>query len=206
MAATRSSEPRLLLVEGADDEHVIKHIYEQVVRPLDFDIEQMSGVDQVAEEVDAHAKVRDRTALGVVVDANSDTGARWHSIRDGLARAGIEAPPQLPTGGALIEPTRRGQPTVGVWLMPDNESGGEVEDFVAGLISDDDVVWPLARDYIDRIPDEERPPKVSKAQVHAWLAARAEGAPMGGAIGQGKFDLECDAAQEFSAWLRGVFG
>lgn len=206
MARTRSDASRLLLVEGKDDEHVVKHLYMETVRPQDFDIEQMGGVDQVSEEVDAHAKVPERTALGVVVDANSDVDGRWRSIRNGLARAGIQAPEQLPSGGALIPPTQRGQPTVGIWLMPDNKTGGEIEDFVSGLISDDDVVWPLARDYIDRIPTEERPPKVSKAQVHAWLAARAEGAPMGGAIGQGKFDLECDAAQAFSTWLRGVFG
>ena len=205
MARLRSPAPRLLLVEGKDDEHVVKHLYTEAVGPIDFEVERMGGVDQVGEEIDAHAKVPDRTALAVVVDANSDMGSRWQSIRDGLARASIDAPPELPLGGALIEPTRSGQPTVGVWLMPDNKNGGEIEDFVAGLITGDDVVWPLACDYIDRIPDEERPRKLSKARVHAWLAARAEGAPMGGAIGQGKFDLECDAAHRFSAWLRGVF-
>lgn len=206
MARIRSGAPRLLLVEGNDDEHVVKHLYTETVKPPDFDIEQMGGVDQVSEEVDAHAKVPDRSALGVVVDANSDVNGRWHSIRDGLARAGIQAPEHLPPGGALIPATQSGQPTVGIWLMPDNKTSGEIEDFVSGLISDDDVVWPLACDYIDRIPDEERPLKLSKARVHAWLAARAEGAPMGGAIGQGKFDLECDAAQTFSTWLRRVFG
>lgn len=192
-------------MEGPDDEHVVSHIYAQTVGQPDFRVKKMSGVDRVGEAVEAQSKVPGRTALAVVVDADSNAGGRWHSIRHGLARADIEAPATLPPDGAIIPSTRRGQPTVGVWLMPDNAANGEVEDFVASLIADDDVVWPLAYDYIDRIPHDEQPSKPSKARVHAWLAARAEGARMGGAIGAGKFDLESDAAQAFTAWLRAVF-
>ena len=166
----------------------------------------MGGVDQVAEEADAHAKVPGRTALGIVVDANSDLDGRWQSIRNGLLQADIALPQNLPSGGAVIPPNRGGQPTVGVWLMPDNLNQGELEDFLSDLISAEDVVWPLACEFIEQIPTEERPSKMSKARVHAWLAARAEGARMGGAIGQGKFDLESGPARTFAAWLQGVFG
>ena len=116
MIPARPTDPRLLLVEGVDDEHVIRHLYEETVGSLDVRIEQMGGVDQVAEEADAHAKVPGRTALGIVVDANSDVNGRWQSIRNGLLQADIDVPRDLPSDGAVIPPERDGQPTVGVWL------------------------------------------------------------------------------------------
>ena len=47
-------------------------------------------------------------------------------------------------------------PRVGVWLMPDNESAGELEDFVARMIPGDDPVWPLSESYIEGIPLVDR--------------------------------------------------
>lgn len=59
--------------------------------------------------------------------------------------------------------------------MPDNREPGELEDFTQRLIPDHDPVWPLARDYVAGIPESNRkfrPGKVSRAEVHAWLATR----------------------------------
>ena len=38
--------------------------------------------------------------------------------------------------------------------MPDNQSTGELEDFIQRLIPADDAVWPRAEGYIDGIPAE----------------------------------------------------
>ena len=54
--------------------------------------------------------------------------------------------------------------------MPDNQSPGELEDFVATLIPDDDPIWPLAKEYIHAIPTEHKKFSEShtvKAQVYA---------------------------------------
>ena len=77
-------------------------------------------------------------------------------------------------------------PRVGIWLMPDNQSLGELEDFVAQMIPDNDPVWPLSQDYISRIPEEHREfaeNKTSTAEVYAWLATREDPRQMGAAIG-----------------------
>ena len=51
---------------------------------------------------------------------------------------------------------RPSQPRVGIWLMPDNASTGELEDFVMQLIPEDDSVWPLSKQYIGEIPQADR--------------------------------------------------
>ena len=101
-----------------------------------------------------------------------------------------------------------GEPRVGVWLWPDNESIGEIEDFVARMIPCDDPVWPLSRCYINSIPVEQRPfseGKTARAEVHAWLAARARPRLMGTAIRAGDLDVSGVLATRFASWLEKLF-
>ena len=100
-------------------------------------------------------------------------------------------------------------PRVGVWLMPDNESPGELEDFVAQMIPDGDPVWPLSQDYIDGIPVSDRKftaGKTLRAKIHAWLAAREDPRQMGAAIGTYDLDIGGDLCTRFTAWLDMLFG
>lgn len=204
MAASRTAGPRLLLVEGADDEHVVRHLLEQTHGTLNFDIEQLGGVARIRAEIEAQAKVPGRTVLGIVVDANSDAAARWQSIRVALERADIQLP-QLPDPhGTIISPAAAGVPKVGVWLMPDNQRAGELEDFLAALIPPDDDVWELAQRYVEQVPGHQLS-KPAKARLHAWLAVRTDGGRLGTSISAGAFDLQQPAARSFVGWLRRVF-
>ena len=194
----------VLLVEGQDDEHVARHIWWRHAEDAPFCIKVMGSEAELRRVIFAEVKAEGRLALGILLDANTDPGARWQSVRDRLAQAGIAAPERLSPDGTIIE----GRPRVGVWLMPDNAASGELEDFVAQMIPDCDPVWPLSQDYIEGIPCAERKfrkKKKARAQVHAWLAAREDPRRMGEAIRTR--DLEVDGAlcQEFVAWLKALF-
>ena len=92
--------------------------------------------------------------------------------------------------------------------MPDNVRAGELEDFIAAMIPAGDPVWPLAQEYINGIPArhrEFRPRKILKAQLHAWLAARAEPRPMGSAIRTGELRVDGPLCQIFADWLVRLF-
>jgi hypothetical protein len=204
VAVSRSVGPRLLLVEGADDEHVIRHLHEQTLGPLDFDIGQMGGIAQIRQEVEAQAKVPGRTTLGIVVDANSDAVARWQSVRDALLLAGIQLPHAPDLFGTVVPPSAAGAPKVGVWLLPDNQRPGELEDFLAALVPPGDDVWELAQQYVDQVPGDQLS-KPAKARLHAWLAVRTDGGRLGTSISAGAFDLQQAVAQLFVDWLRRVF-
>ncbi len=204
MTADSPAGPRLLLVEGADDEHVIGHLCEQTQGAANFDIAQLGGVSQMREEIEAHAKVPGRTALGIVIDANSDPQARWQSVSDAVERVGTALPTTPEPDGTVVTPSADGVLRVGVWLMPDNKGPGELEDFLAELIPPGDDVWDLARRYVEQVPDDQLS-KPAKARIHAWLAVRTAGGRLGTSISAGVFDVQQPAAQSFVRWLHRVF-
>ncbi len=205
------SHPRVLLVEGPDDKHVVIHLRERSGLAQNFEIVEKEGINTLLDSIEVEADIPGRTVLGVVLDADDNPGARWQALTDRLNRLRQEDHfdlPDLPSrpepSGTIIE----GRLRIGIWLMPDNRSTGELEDFVGSMIPSGDPVWPLAEAYIEGIPPAERkfgPGKMQRAKVHAWLATREEPRRMGLAIKAR--DLVTDAANSaaFVGWLRTLF-
>lgn len=196
---------RVLLVEGPDDKHVVRHLCRRHADIPAFDILDKGGFTNVKSAIGPEIKVSGRTALGILVDANRHPARRWAAVAHQLGQAVDQPPTHLGATGAVVE----GRPRTGVWLMPDNESAGELEDFIERLIPPDDPVWPTAQRYIDGIPTDQRklsPDKVLRARIHAWLAARAEPRKMGAAIGAGDLDATAPLAIQFIDWVRRLFG
>ena len=137
-------------MEGPDDKHVVQHLYRKAFdAEPPFNVIEKEGYERLRDANGAELKAPGRRAVGIVVDANDDPRARWTAVTDRLRSAlkhdGIEDPTPR---GMIVE----SEPRVGVWLWPDNASGGEVEDFVTKMIPDDDPVWPLSVRYIENIP------------------------------------------------------
>lgn len=200
---------RALLVEGDDDLHVVTHICIRAGIPQ-FDIDPKGGKDELLKSIPYEALVEDRIALGVMLDANGDPASRWQAIADRFREAGIELPSFPQTEGVVIpsDPSAR-LPRIGVWMMPDNESPGELEDFLKEMLPPNDPVWPLARAYIDGIPPDHREfqeGKTLRAQVHAWLAAREDPRQPGLAIKARDLKIDGPLCVRFTAWLRQLFG
>ena len=191
---------RVLLVEGVDDKHVVRHLSQPQPDMPEFDILDKNGFSNLVDAIGPEIKVAGRVAVGILVDANDNPDQRWQAVSDRVWKAGIEAPP--------LETVIEGRPRVGVWLMPDNGSAGELEDFIARLIPTGDPVWPKAQAYIEGIPVADRKfaeGKLQRARIHAWLAARREPRKMGTAIGAGDLNAAAPLATTFSAWLRALF-
>ena len=180
MARPNSSLPKscVLLVEGPDDKHVVQHILERYQIRLDFAVEDRGGVEPVLDSVGAELRVPGRQALGILVDANTDLSARWDAVKARLLTEEIGLP-QRPVAGGTISPTGS-KPRVGVWLMPDNTSTGELEDFVVQMMPAGDPVWPMSQGYIDAISDQDRKfsrQKTQRAKLHAgWQPEKIPGA------------------------------
>ena len=197
---------RVLLVEGHDDKHVVKHLYrKRFGSEPPFSVVDKGGFDILRAHIGPEIKATDRKVLGIVADANDDLQARWAALTDRLRRAfpDIEIGDPGPCG--MIVPT---EPRVGIWLWPDNESSGEIEDFVTTMIPADDPVWPLSQRYIEGIPEEDRrfsKGKTARAKLHAWLAARAEPKFMGTSIHAGDLEIHGTLATRFADWLRKLF-
>ena len=204
---TGSGPDRVLLVEGRDDRHVLDHI-RRFHNPMPFfEIVDKEGLEKLIAAIGPELKAPGRRAVGIVVDANEDIEARWAAVTDRLGRAGVEVGDRDPSG-TVIRGTSP-DPDVGVWIMPDNQSPGELEDFIETMIPRDDSVWPLSRAYIDGIPVESRlfsSRKELRAKVHVWLATRERPRPMGLAIGAGDLEVGGTVCVELTTWLRRLFG
>lgn len=171
----------------------------------DFSISDKNGFPNLKAAISPEIKVPGRTALGILVDANDDCNARWQAIDHHLRQAAVNAPTHATPTGTVVE----GRPRVGIWLMPNNRSAGELEDFIERLMPTNDPIWPKARRYIDGIPAADRKfatGKILRAEIHAWLATRAAPRKMGAAIGAGDLNATHPLATQFVDWLRRLFG
>ena len=195
---------RVLLVEGPDDKHTVLNLCGVSANMPTFDIDDKEGAPNLLKSIRGEILMEGRTAVGIVLDANGDPNGRWQAVAGRLRDADIQPPEAPAPTGIIIE----GNPRVGVWLMPDNQSCGELENFVERMIPCDDAVWPLSQDYIDGIPEANRKfteGKILRAKVHAWLAARKVPRKMGQAIGAGDLNVETVDAENFVTWLRKLF-
>ena len=201
---------RVLLVEGQDDKHVVLHLcnFHQPMPEfciLDKEDEAgKGGINVLLEDIGLEILAPGRKAVGILVDADDDLNARWSAVTDRLREEKIEVPSNPEYTGTIIDST----PRVGIWLMPNNTSPGELENFVSEMIPDDDLVWPLSEDYIDGIPQADRKfteKKILRAKIHAWLATREDPRQMGAAIGARDLHTDGTLSTAFANWLRKLF-
>ena len=200
-----SHHPRVLLVEGQDDKHVVRHLCDGDESIPQFHIVDKEGIDNLLAAIALEVRAPGREVVGIVVDADNDPVSRWQAVSGRLARENIQMPGNSDSAGTIIN----GTPRIGIWIMPDNRSPGELEDFVATMIPEDDPIWPRSGEYIDGIPARERrfsPDKVMRAKIYAWLATRRMPGRMGSAIGAGDLRVFGEPGTDFSAWLGTLFG
>ncbi|MCX5647298.1 MAG: hypothetical protein NTZ17_21845 [Phycisphaerae bacterium] len=202
---------KILLVEGSDDEHVLKHVCgTRGVQELD-EIKPQGGVEQLLESFPVRLNESDVEALGVVIDADTDLAARWRSLKDRLTKAGYENVPSDPvsTGTILNPPSDALLPRVGIWIMPDNQTRGILEDFLRFLVPQGSCLFEHVQSSVAAIPEGER--RFSqlaqpKAIIHTWLAWQEEpGKPLGTAITARYLDPGVAQVDVLVSWLNKLF-
>ena len=201
------SPDHILLVEGQDDEHVVLHLCRRHNMGPTFSIKDKEGFPNLRSSISSEIKASERRAVGILVDANGNVNDRWKAVTAQLQKANIKAPSSPDPTGTIIA-GQNGQPRVGIWLMPDNNASGELENFVTQMIPASDPVWPRSQGYIDDIPEAERKfsqSKTPRAKLHAWLAAREDPRKMGSAIRANDLDSNGPLCQNFLAWLMRLF-
>ncbi len=202
---------KILLVEGSDDEHVLKHICgERGVGKLDG-VKPQGDVLRLLANFPVRLKESDVEALGVVIDADTDLAARWQSFHDRLTKTGylnIPAYP-APSGTILAPPSDSLLPRVGVWIMPDNQTNGILEDFLRFLVPSGSKLFEHAESSVATIPEGEllfSQFDEPKAIIHTWLAWQKEpGRPLGTAITAKFLDPHVAQVDVLVTWLKRLF-
>lgn len=200
----------VLLVEGSDDEHVVKHLCGHHGLPQ-LEIANLGGIEKLIESFPIRLKESDVSALGVLVDADTDLQARWRSLRDHLLSAGYPKAPKSPKSAGTIwqAPADTLLPRVGIWLMPDNKTSGILEDFLRFLVPAESPLFAHVEQSVAGIPAEQRrfsDLATPKAIIHTWLAWQEKpGKPLGTAITARYLDASVPQVTGFVDWLRQLF-
>jgi len=210
--------PRLH-VEGIDDLHTIKHLLsrhgvdlparEVVAHALPL-IEPAGNVERLLKGMEASVEASALGAVAFVLDADTPMLNRWSAVRDRLRRVEVESPQRPPAEGFIGVSTKY-QSTVGVWLMPDNQRDGTLEDFLQMLIAEGDGLIGYAKrtaTHARRKKGARFPAaRHDKAVIHTWLAwQETPGLPYGSAVAAHFFRHDSPAALAFVSWFKRLFG
>ena len=204
---------KILLVEGDDDAHVLKHICGNRGIPHLDEVKQLGGDRNLLSTIAVQLKASNEEGdvVGVVMDADTNVDARWQSIRHRFLEAGyhdVNVPEQPDPCGTILEsPGGTLLPRAGIWIMPDNTTTGILEDFLAFLVPQPDSLFEHVNTSVDSIPDRrfselDKP----KAIMHTWLAWQKEpGQPYGTAIMSRFLDATLPQADILVSWLNRLF-
>ena len=213
MPGPKLSPPNLLIVEGVNDREFVYHLTNHVDIPHGaYEIHRweknIGGFQTVVNSLPGFLVGSDVQRLGIVVDADEHPAHHWTSVVNKLRDFGYNLPSRPVRGGVVhSEPGKR--ILVGLWLMPDNESTGMLENLAAALIVPGDPLWGRAVDAVTRIPDSERrfkPTYEAKAHMHTWLAWQDEpGTQLGLAFDRHYLDAAAPPAVDFVQWLKRLF-
>ncbi len=203
---------RIVMVEGKDDEHVIKHLCGTRGIPRCLTVEPYESVERLMESIPVRLKATyEGDVVGIVLDADANIQSRWAAIRGRLQQLNYVNLPVTPVhSGTIIDaPADSPFPRVGIWLMPDNKMHGILEDFLALLVPANSAAFERVKRTVAEIPDDERlfsPVAAPKVLIHTWLAwQETPGLPFGTAITARFLDPLHARADSFVAWLRELF-
>lgn len=117
MAARNRLPTRLLLVEGKNDSAVVQSLCQSHDIPEVFVVQPKDGDTRLLEGRPLEIRRRGLERLGVVLDSDVDTQARWASLRGILRREGYASvPDDLGLEGTAV--SEGGRPRSGAWIMP----------------------------------------------------------------------------------------
>lgn len=195
-----------LLVEGIDDKHVILALCNKFDIPETFEIIDCKGIDILFEQIPVRIKEPDIEILGIIIDADSDLLSRWENIKQIFAGKNFKLPKELPKTGLIVP----GNITIGIWIMPNNNLNGMLEDFVTFLVPANDKLLPIINENLNEIEvnklNKYKPVHKSKAVIHSWLSVQEEpGTPMGLSITKRYLTTDEKNCASFVQWLNDLF-
>jgi hypothetical protein len=175
--APTSGRGLLLACEGVDDEQFLIRMLAHL-QIVDVAVRRYDGKPRLPQFL---LGLRDSTefetvqALGIFRDADASAQSAHQSVRDRLQRLMLPRPHR---SGELITDTCEFDGivrTVGIFIVPDGQSAGELEDLCLRAIAADPAL-DCARDFLECVRTHAgiacRQQDQSKAWLNSWLASR----------------------------------
>lgn len=197
-----------LLVEGNDDQHVVWALCEQFKVDETFDVIDCEGIEKLLDQIPVRFKQSNVDTIGIIIDADSDLLIRWNNLKVLLNAQGFVLPDDIPKSGLIVFET--GRISIGIWIMPNNDLNGMLEDFMAFLVPSDDNLLPIIKENLNVIEKKQlnkyKSIHKSKAIIHSWLSVQEDpGTPMGLSITKRYLTTEEGICLNFVSWMKGLF-
>ena len=210
----------LIIVEGENDKKFIHALAARMGSAIADELIRPAGSkSDVKSELKAQLKSTHLyNTVSVVLDADDNPDGTWQSILNILIQSGkynVSLKTPMPAGGIIFDPKDSNDIRIGVWIMPNNQNAGMLEDFVATLMQDGDKVYEKAQNTIADLDAHRemydhlfKHVHLSKAVIYTWLAWHdSPEQTMGQAVQKNLFDdlkLQSENCQNFISWLRQV--
>jgi len=194
-----------LLVEGNDDQHVIWALCKRFKIDETFDVIDCGGFNKLFEQIPIRLKQSGVDSIGIMIDADSDLNLRWISLKQLLQEKGYIIPNDLPKDGLIVMGSNKIK--IGIWIMPDNNLSGMLEDFISFLIPSNDSLLPVVKKNLINIESKKlnkyKSVHKSKAIIHSWLAIQDDpGTPLGLSITKRYLSTDENICLKFVDWLK----
>lgn len=215
-----------LLVEGQDDQEFFSAFCESIVGeekvevfpPKTLDSSSGNGWGNLINNLPLLlGQLEDKSTekLGIILDADHpprDSGGfteRYKKITDKLAEVGYSIPntPSFLNGDIFTHSD--GLPNIGLWIMPNHQNNGMLENFVEEIIAFDvqqQKILAHADQSISNLPITlfDQSLHTAKAKIYTWRAwQKKPGKSLRWALDQGILDK--NAVPAFCNWLENVF-
>jgi hypothetical protein len=195
---------KVLLVEGRDAVGFFEALLVEIGLASEIELRNMGGNPEFKPNLKALIGMESFrngvTSIGIVRDAES-IGARsaFQSVQDSLKAAGLRAPD-------LLNTTLPGEPSVSVYILPDCEESGMLEDLCLQAVSEDPT-FACVKQYIECLretyPDKTR--NLSKVGLHSFLSAQEKPGLKLGEAAQGKYlNLQSPAYDSLKLFLQNI--
>ncbi len=175
-----------------------------------MEIEAVGGIDELLRPGSIRAELGQRNLqrLGILLDADDQPAERWQRLRAECAALSLDLPATPPPEGAIVR-SQEGK-SLGIWLMPDNQSRGMLETFLAYLVPDEgSALWAYVQEAITEARHRGAPYRDAhrdKAEIHTWLAWQdPPGSQLHHAVLQKMLDPQSERAKTFVTWFRRLY-
>ena len=202
--AVAIQQPRILLVEGLNDQAFFNNLIEKKQTPplqiIQYSEQNRLGVflrdvltksDQFSELV---------KVLGIVKDADTNYQSAFQSIQGSLRVASLPVPGEPLE---VAEPSEAGIPKVVAYVMPDNNSKGDLENLCLEAVRDHPALACVDQ-YFNCLHSKGYVPRQeSKARLRVFLSANPDNPNLliGQAIAAGVLPWESPAFEDVHKFL-----
>ncbi len=166
------TEKKLLLGEGKDEVRFFNALLAHL-GISDIQVTDYGGKTRLKDYLEALAQTPGfggLASLAITRDSDTDAAATFASVRDALANVALP----VPSSHGQLAGTN---PKVGVWILPDGNSPGMLEDLCMASVQTDlavscvDEYFQCVQNRAARQPNHAAK---AKARLHVWLASQIE--------------------------------